>query len=248
MLSARARRLVVALAALATALLTARLGLWQLDRAAQKQALQQAVEAQAALPPLPASELASTAAQAAQQLHRRATVRGQWVPGHTVFLDNRQMDGRPGFFVLTPLRLDDGSAVLVQRGWVPRDAQERTRLPEVPTPQAPVTLVARVQGPPARLYEFTPLDGEAGPIRQNLSIESFADETQLSLRPLTLLQLDDGDAAAAPAADGLRRRWPLPAVDVHKHYGYAVQWFSLAALITGLYVWFQLLRPRRRAA
>jgi surfeit locus 1 family protein len=38
----------------------------------------------------------------------------------------------------------------------------------------------------------------------------------------------------------------LPAVDVHKHYGYAVQWFSLTALITGLYVWFQLLRPRRR--
>lgn len=247
MLSARARRLVVALAALAAALLTARLGLWQLDRAAQKEALQQAVEAQAAQPPLSQAELARTAAQAAAQLHRRVTVRGQWVSGHTVFLDNRQMDGRPGFFVLTPLRLDDGSAVLVQRGWVPRDVQQRTRLPDVPAPQAPVTLAARVQGPPARLYEFTPQGGEAGPIRQNLSIESFADETQLPLRPLTLLQLDD-DAAAAPAADGLRRRWPLPAVDVHKHYGYAVQWFSLAALITGLYVWFQLLRPRRRAA
>ena len=245
MLSARARRLVVTLAAVASALLMARLGLWQLDRAAKKEALPQAVDSSAALPPLPAQALARTPAQTAGQLHRRVTVRGQWLPERTVFLDNRQMDGRPGFFVLTPLRLDDGSAVLVQRGWVPRDMQERTRLPAIATPAQPVTLTARIEGPPARLYEFTPQGGETGVIRQNLSIESFADETQLSLRPLTLLQLDD---AAAPAADGLRRHWPLPAVDVHKHYGYAVQWFSLAALITGLYVWFQLLRPRRRAA
>lgn len=245
MLSARARRLVVTLAAVASALLTARLGLWQLDRAAQKETLQQAVDSSVALPPLPAQALASTPAQAAGQLHRRVTVRGQWLPERTVFLDNRQMDGRPGFFVLTPLRLDDGSAVLVQRGWVPRDMQERTRLPAIATPALPVTLTARIEGPPARLYEFTPQGGETGVIRQNLSIESFADETQLGLRPLTLLQLDD---AAAPAADGLRRHWPLPAVDVHKHYGYAVQWFSLAALITGLYVWFQLIRPRRRTA
>lgn len=245
MLSARARRLVVTLAAVASALLMARLGLWQLDRATQKETLQQAVESSVALPPLPAQALAHTPAQAAEQLHRRVTVRGQWLPERTVFLDNRQMDGRPGFFVLTPLRLDDGSAVLVQRGWVPRDMQERTRLPAIATPAQPVTITARIEGPPARLYEFTPQGGETGVIRQNLSIESFADETQLSLRPLTLLQLDD---AAAPAADGLRRHWPLPAVDVHKHYGYAVQWFSLAALITGLYVWFQLLRPRRRTA
>lgn len=247
MLSAGARRLVVTLAAVALALLTARLGLWQLDRAAQKEALQQAQAGSAALPPLPAQALARTPAQAAEQLHRRITLRGQWLPQRTVFLDNRQMDGRPGFFVLTPLRLEDGSAVLVQRGWVPRDAQERTRLPPIETPAQPVTLLARVEGPPARLYEFTPQGSERGAIRQNLDLEAFADETRLPLRPLTLLQLDD-DAAATAAPDGLRRHWPLPAVDVHKHYGYAVQWFSLAALITGLYVWFQLLRPRRRHA
>ena len=245
MLSLRARRTVVALAAVLGTLLTARLGWWQLDRAAQKESLQQAVDNNTALPPLRASELARSPREAAQQLHRRVTVRGRWLAQRTVFLDNRQMDGRPGFFVLTPLQLDDGSAVLVQRGWVPRDMQERTRLPAIPTPAQPVAITARIEGAPARLYEFTPQGSETGPIRQNLALDAFADETHLSLRPLTLLQLDD---AAAPAADGLRRHWPLPAVDVHKHYGYAVQWFSLAALITGLYVWFQLLRPRWRAA
>jgi surfeit locus 1 family protein len=245
MLSARARRTVVALAAVLGALLTARLGWWQLDRAAQKEALQQAVDANAALPPLSAQALAHSAAEAAGQLHRRVAVQGRWLADRTVFLDNRQMDGRPGFFVLTPLALDDGSAVLVQRGWVPRDQLERTRLPDIPTPAQPVAFTARIEGPPARLFEFTPQAAEVGVIRQNLDLDAFAHETHLPLRPLTLLQLDD---AAAAAADGLRRHWPLPAVDVHKHYGYAVQWFSLAALITGLYVWFQLLRPRRRAA
>ena len=242
MLSARARHAVVALAAVLCMLLTGRLGLWQLDRAAQKEALQQAIEAKASLPPLTAQALARTPAQVAEQRHRRVELRGRWLAERTIFLDNRQMDGRPGFFVLTPLSLDDGSAVLVQRGWVPRDGQDRTRLPAIPAPAQPVMLTARVEGPPARLYEFTPQGGEAGVIRQNLSIDSFADETHLPLRPLTLLQLD------GVGADGLQRHWPLPAVDVHKHYGYAVQWFSLAALITGLYVWFQLLRPRWRAA
>ena len=57
-------------------------------------------------------------------------------------------------------------------------------------------------------------------------------------------------AATAPpvADDGLLRQWPAVAIDVGKHHGYAFQWFALCALITGLYVWFQLLRPRLRAA
>jgi len=57
--------------------------------------------------------------------------------------------------------------------------------------------------------------------------------------------VQQADGAAADA-DGLLRHWPAPAFDVHKHYGYAFQWFALAALITGLYVWFQLVRPRLR--
>ena len=54
-------------------------------------------------------------------------------------------------------------------------------------------------------------------------------------------------AAVAPAAarpDRLLRQWPAPAVDVGKHHGYAFQWFALCALITGLALWFQIIRPR----
>jgi len=231
---------VVLLAALAGALLTARLGFWQLDRAAQKTALHQAQQARGAMPALDEAALARTPAEVDAQLHRRVVLQGRWLPAHTVFLDNRQMNGRPGFFVVAPLRLAGGDAVLVQRGWIPRNTVERERLAPVDTPAGTVRIEGRIAPGLARLYEF---DASAsGPIRQNLDLDGFARETGLALRPLAVVQLQD-DAAAA---DGLLRQWTAAAPDVAKHHGYAFQWFALSALITGLYVWFQLLRPRRR--
>lgn len=239
-MNAGARGIVVLVAAVAAAAVTARLGVWQLSRAAEKEALQASLDSRGAAPPLAAAELARNAADAAAQHHRRISLQGRWVGGRTVYLDNRPMDGRAGFYVLTPLALPDGDAVLVQRGWVPRDASDRSRVPEVATPEGPVSVEGRIAPPPSRLFELG-AEGQ-GAIRQNLDLDAFGRETGLRLRPLSVQQTD---AAGAPA-DGLLRRWPAPAVDVHKHYGYAFQWFALASLITGLYVWFQLVRPRLR--
>ncbi|MED5617918.1 SURF1 family protein [Ideonella sp. BN130291] len=243
MLSDKHRRWVVTLAALAGMALTARLGVWQLDRAAQKQALQRAIESRGRLPALENTTLARDAQAAAGQHYRPVRLRGQWLAQHTVFLDNRQIGGgRPGFFVLTPLVLAPGDAVLVQRGWVPRDAADRTHLPAITTPQGVVEIAGRVAPPPSRLFEFA--GAASGPIRQNLDLAAFTTEIDLALRPLSVQQLNAG----ADAADGLARDWPLPAVDLSKHHGYAFQWFALCALIAGLYVWFQILRPRTRRA
>ena len=99
---------------------TAALGRWQLGRAAEKEALQAAIEARAQQPVLDARGVAGMETQL-DLLHRRVEARGQWVGERTVFLDNRQMNGRPGFFVVTPLRLEgEGGVLLVQR--VPRVA------------------------------------------------------------------------------------------------------------------------------
>ncbi len=239
----RALFLVVTLAALVTAATTARLGVWQLDRAAQKTALQDLLDARAALPPLTeARDIARDTAGAAAQHQRRATLTGRWVPARTVFLDNRQMtDGRPGFHVITPLQLADGRALLVQRGWVPRDAQDRTRLPTLPLEDGEVSISGRLAPAPPRLFEFA--GAESGRIRQNLYLDLFARETGLALTPLTMLQTEP---TLPTAADGLRRNWPAPATGVAKHHGYAFQWFALSALVIALYVWFQLIAPRRR--
>ena len=237
----RWRNALVLLATLLSVGVAARLCLWQLDRAAQKQALQAAQQARSGLPPLDEASLARSAEGAAVQRHRSVRLQGQWLAERTVFLDNRQMKGRPGFYVVTPLRLQGGNdAVLVQRGWAPRDMQERTRLPPVATPATMVEVLGRIAPPPSRLYEFAGQD--AGSIRQNLDIVEFAREASLSLRPLSVVQTDSPDTAG----DGLLREWPQPAADVHKHYGYAFQWFALGALMTGLYVWFQLVRTRLR--
>lgn len=230
---------LLAVAALLAVALTARLGLWQLDRARQKTELGAQIEGRGRLAPLPNEQLARDAATAAQQHFRRIRLQGEWLAGHTVFLDNRQQAGRAGFIAVTPLRLADGTAVLVQRGWAPRHFTDRQAVPALDTPPGTVQLEARIAPPPSKLFELG--GAESGPIRQNLDVSAFALETGLRLRPLSLQQLEP---AGSPAPDGLWRQWPLPTVDVGKHHGYAFQWFALSALITGLFVWFQVLRPR----
>lgn len=240
-LSARGRAVVVLVATLIGVAATANLGAWQLRRAAQKIALQDALDSRAKLPPIGGADLASTPAQADAQHYRPVRLRGHWLPQRTVFLENRQMHARVGFYVVTPLQLADRpEAVLVQRGWVPRDLRDRALLPAVPAPQGDVELSGLIAPPPARLYEFA--GGGTGLIRQNLDLDAFRIETGLALAPLSVQASD----SPATAGDGLLREWPHPAVDVQKHYGYAFQWFALCALMAGLYVWFQLVRPRLR--
>ncbi len=234
------RKGLVLLATLVGMAVTARLGIWQLDRAEQKQRLQAAIDQREALPALDEAMLARDATQAEAQEHRRTTVTGTWRPGHTVFLDNRQMNARVGFFVLTPLQLRDGSVVLVQRGWRARDFIDRARLAPVPTPAGEVRVSGRLARGPARLYEFDA--AASGPIRQNLALDAFGRETGLPLRPFLLLQTD------VSTDDGLARDWPRPDLGLQKHHGYAFQWFALCALIGGLHVWFQIIRPRRHRA
>ena len=229
---------------------TARLGWWQLDRAAQKMSAHEARQRQAGAPALTLAELPRTATQARPFEYRRVVLTGRWLAASTVFLDNRPMAGRTGFFVLTPLMLEPGlgpgapAVVLVQRGWWPRDARERTRIAAPAPATGLVTVAGRLALSASRLFELGP--DAAGTIRQNLDLDTFARETGLVLWPWVLVQVDaPQEVGAAPVEDGLLRQWPEPSADVDKHYGYAFQWFALATLLSGLLLWFQVLRPRR---
>ena len=229
-----ARPWLIACAAVICALVTLRLGLWQMSRAAEKQALQQAVEDRARLPPLDNRLLVELPRSDAQWMHRRVRLHGQWLHRHTVYLENRQMDGKPGFFVLTPLQLTASNlSVMVQRGWVQRNFNDRLALPALPHPQGEVQLEGQIAPPPAKLYEF---ESQArGNIRQNLDLASFARETGLPLVSFSVLQ-------TGPASDGLSRDWAPIDSGVDKHHGYAFQWFALCGLIVVLFIWFQIVR------
>lgn len=234
------QRLLIAIAALAGFALTASLGFWQWSRGQERTALHEATEARARTAPVPPAELlAVTEADAPRVHHRPVVLRGEWIAGNTVFLDNRQMNNVPGFYVVTPLRLQAGAGVvLVQRGWVPRNFTRRELLPPVQTPAGVVEVRGRLAPPPAKLYAFD--TDEKGAIRQNLDLARFRAETGLPLLPLSVQQL------GAPS-EGLLRQWPQAGSGAGKNYGYAFQWWALAALIAILYVWFQFVHPRRRA-
>lgn len=232
------RRAAVLLAAIMAAALTARLGIWQLDRARTKTELHERIVARGAQAPLPQAEVARDEAMAQLQHYRQVQLHGRWLAERTVYLDNRAMNGRAGFIVVTPLLLGDGDALLVQRGWSPRHQTERTRLAPLDTPAGEISVNGRIAPPPSKLYAFDESGG--GLIRQNLDLTDFAREIRVPLRPLSV-QLTDAGATN----DGLLRDWPAAALDVGKHHGYAFQWFALCALVIGLTVWFQLIAPYR---
>jgi surfeit locus 1 family protein len=218
-------------AAVAGIIVTSALGQWQLSRAAQKEGLQAAIEAQSQREPVLNAEL-MVLPNALSSIHRSVKLRGQWLTDKTLYLDNRQMNAKPGFYVLTPLALDGTPAtVLVQRGWVARNFVDRSQLPVITTPTGSIEIQGRIAPPPSKLYELGGPD--AGVIRQNLDMAKFAQESGLTLPEFSVVQTD-------AASDGLLRDWPVAATSAQKNYGYAFQWFGLSALIFVLYVWFQI--------
>ena len=236
-MSERSKFWLVSIITLLAVGVTLALGRWQLSRATEKERLQASIEARAHLAELEGASLLGPM-PADLLIHRRISVSGRWLAAHTVFLDNRQMNARPGFHVVTPLQLEGSrQAVLVQRGWAPRNFNDRAQVPKIDTPPGVVEVTGRIAPPPAKLYE---LGGpQAGPIRQNLDLAQFSGEMGVPLVPVSILQ-------TAASSDGLLRDWPVVSAGSDKNYGYAFQWFGLSALIAALYVWFQIVRRFKR--
>ena len=227
------------LLALVCVALTCSLGFWQLSRAQTKLNWQADITQKGQMPVLDGAFLGGpqdSEGNRAGLLHRPVQLQGEWLGKYTVYLDNRQMNARPGFYVMTPFKVQaTGAVVLVQRGWVGRDFTDRTRLPAVQTPAGMVSLNALIALPPSKLYA---LGTEAkAVIRQNLDLQEFRVETGLPLLEISVIQV-------GAASEGLLREWPQAATGVEKHHGYAFQWFGMALLIALLYVWFQIVRPR----
>jgi surfeit locus 1 family protein len=236
----------VTIAAILGVVVTLRLGFWQLSRAHEKIAFQDAIQLQATMPSVDAKALVSSTDLNAL-LHRTVKLTGHWLPQHTLFLDNRQMDSKPGLFVVTPFEFEDKATavkktILVQRGWTARNFIDRQQLPQIHTASAEETIFGRIAPSPSKLYEFKGAD--MGRIRQNIVITELAQEFKIDLLNISLLQLDQDNTAVAN--DGLMRHWSQPSLGAEKNYGYMFQWWALSGLIAFLYAWFQLIRPRMR--
>ncbi len=232
-----------------------RLGIWQLHRLGQRRALNARVAARMFASPLDLRHLSDDTAGLS---FRAATATGTWDGPRSVVLGARSLNGDPGVYLLTPLRLAEGGAILVNRGWLPSpdaatvdlrpyavSGAARVRGLLVPMPTGPVPPTAGVR----RVWFH--LDPAA--LARQFSYPVAPLLLQATTAPATAGASPDGagarNAGAAPvpgpgsaAAEGaapLPHPLPPPSLDEGPHLGYAIQWFSFAAI--GLIGWAVLL-------
>lgn len=217
-------RLVPFLAMLVVAAIGVALGQWQLMRATEKEAVEKRIEAREKDPPLLLDGPAASTADADALEFRTVAVRGEFLPGWTLYLDNRPHEGKPGFHVITPLKIAGSSRhILVARGWTARDVADRSRIPEIATPAGMVEVRGRVRRHASRLLQLgQPVPLKPGAIVQNLDVAQLAQASGLEVEPFIIEQTSSVD-------DRLMRDWPRPSLGIDRHYGYAFQWFALAA-------------------
>lgn len=214
------------------------LGFWQLDRAAQKRAIQVEYDARSQEPAL----AIGVQARAAEELRfHRVVAKGSYDPAYQILIDNRIHRGQAGYHVITPLRIGDGKMrVLVNRGWVPLGAT-RAELPPAPAPQGTLEVrgIATVPREIAfMLGEPEPLSGSWRRVWQHLDMPRYAQAVPFPVQPVVIL-LDPESAAG-----GFTRDWDRLNAGIAVHQGYAFQWFTLAAAVLVLYVVLNLSRAR----
>jgi surfeit locus 1 family protein len=218
-------------AALAVIALTVSLGNWQSRRAEEKTARGRDLDdaARRAVLALP-----SRPVDARDYEFRTVSARGEFSAKYSVLLDNKVLHGRPGYHVLTPLKLTGGDVyVLVNRGWVAAGPR-RDELPQIPTPSGTTTVEGVAIVPSSHIFELD-TKTEEGMVWQNLVLARYAKSSGLKLQPIVLQQ-------TSGAPDGLVREWSRPDTGADKHRGYAFQWYALATTILISYVAFSFKR------
>ena len=174
----------------------------------------------------------------------KVSASGVWDQKKEFLLDNRVLDSRPGYHVITPLVLRDGkSAVLINRGWVPAFA-DRTQVPKIPVAEgsSDVTGIAVVpQAEHFLLKNPEPIGEYWQPVWQALDLNRFREAVDYRMHDFVIV-LQSGHK------DGFEYDWKMPSDDwIVRHNAYAFQWFALAATLLVIYFVANLRRRSRRA-
>jgi cytochrome oxidase assembly protein ShyY1 len=227
-------------------------GFWQLRRLHGREASNALVEQRGATPAQPVTQWLQpneSFSQAQTDTEwRNLSATGTYDVADQVLIRNRSYQGDPGFHVITPLKLADGTAVLINRGWVPLPSQVGAS-PIVPAPPTgTVSVIGRARATQERGI-FGPHDPPTGVLTQMARVDIGRLQRQLPYTVLpAYLELTD----QKPAVTGdLPALVPLPELDDGPHLSYAIQWFcftALAAIGWVLVVRRQLRTDAKRAA
>ena len=212
--------------------LFASLGMWQANRASEKE--------QTELQHRTASRVSFETALARDERFARIDVSGHYDPVRHILLDNQVWKGRAGVHVFTPFYTLDGTAILVNRGWLPL-AADRQSMPDIPTPQHETVLrgMLNTLPVPGRIL------GQADKMNQNrwpqlvtyLNLENIIESLDISLED-RIIQLSASEQAGFEGRD-----WKPVFLTSRKHRAYAFQWFALATISIVLWIFTSFRKP-----
>ena len=245
------KRIVATVSALLVVAIGCAAGFWQLSRANEKLALAEHLAARQQMTILNANTQDWSLEEANQ---RRMIARGTYLPQSSVWLDNRPRPlpaggsanaAQSGFFLMMPLKLQGVDQILwVNRGWAPRNNEDREKLPLVSTREGLVSIEGIVFPHPGKVYELGKKIGDvaigAPRIEQNFELEREGQWHHWVQSPFILREIEVG------IEDGLLREWAPLTMGVDRHYAYAFQWFALA--LSGFLFWLisGLIQQRKR--
>jgi surfeit locus 1 family protein len=217
----RPRVIVFVIIAIALASLFIRLGFWQLDRLAERRALNAEVAARLVAPPI---DIGLLPRDSASLRFRRVQLRGTFDYANEITVTQRTRGGSPGVHLLTPLRLLRGdTAYLVNRGWVysPNGKDvDHARWRESDTAN-----VLAFALPLSETSTSAQAGMESARVMRTINLARVRGAVPYAVPPVQLVQLGD----TAPKGNIPPRLIPPPPSE-GSHKSYAVQWFSFATI------------------
>ncbi|GAB2905297.1 SURF1 family protein [Uliginosibacterium flavum] len=213
-------------------------GQWQWNKANSKKALQQQLDAGGAASAL---QMPTARVDAAALRYRKILAQGQYEPKHQILIDNRIQQGRAGYEVITPLRLEGSEMrVLVNRGWIPA-LPDRRQTPQISTPAGRIEISGTGIIPGTRFFTLgTDATGAASQwqsVWQNLDMARFGKAVSFPVQPI-IIQLDPDSTAG-----GFVREWQRPDERLQTNLNYAIQWWTFAATTVVLWLVVNFRKP-----
>jgi len=233
------RWLAAAALTVAAAAVMVMLGNWQLHRYQERSATNARIdaadstEAVALTSVVPAPSAVGTAGPSPGKrlAWAKVTVSGRYDVTHEIQARGRTVDGAVGFEIVTPLVLDDGKAVLIDRGWVPAPAAGATAAPVVPpAPAGRVTVIGQIHLSESRPAPIERRDGRLDTRR--ISLSRLAPELPYPVYGAYVLL-----SSQTPPADPAFTRVPIAKEDSWQNGGYAVQWWLFAVMALFAFGW-----------
>ena len=205
------------------------LGIWQIERAANKEGLLQDFNSEQESPP---TRLTSQSPN-----WSRVFVDGIFDSSRQILIDNQIHNGKVGYKIFTPFRFDDNKIVLVDRGWIGQ-GQSRSDLPQLNILEKKSRIIATVTSPEQGVLAGSELLTNEWPrVSQSKAVEVIASAFNEPILDIVLV-LDPG---SSQITEFIQIK-PFAITPV-KHYGYAMQWFTMSIVLLGMFL-FALKREK----